>query len=121
MWRGTIRNRLAKYYLRQWAHFDKNFEYLRHVEEIDMKILYSGLKEMDPEERTFLANKYRVTIKPYVVDKTLAKRYGMTLDEYRIKRIALETKLQSKLDAIIPKYQAERKKALDIDYGRVKA
>lgn len=89
-----MRNRIVKYHLIKWTYYDNNLSYLNDAERAKMKSLYLALKELDPEERQFLAEKYRVAKKPYIPDATLAAKRGLSLKEYREKRIFLEDKLR---------------------------
>lgn len=98
-------NQRAKYFLMNWTHYDKNITHLSEVEQRNMKILYSALKELDQEERRFLADKYRVepdkrTGKRFKKDSIVAEEYGIPEKEYRERRFALETKFNN----IIMKY-----------------
>lgn len=87
------RNRLVKYYLIKWGYYDHYLADLTGTERIKMKILYLALKELEPEDRKFLAYKYRNKPKVIPSDKEVAARLQMDFKDYREKRIAVETKL----------------------------
>ena len=110
------KNRIVKYFLNNWSYYDQNVGYLSACESIRMKILYQTLKEMDPEERKFLANKYRVAKKPIISDAVLAKQQGLSLMEYREKRIKVETRMKSILQKYEDLHEEELSKARGFVY-----
>jgi len=113
-----MRNQIVKYYLRKWGYFDKNVHYLNKVDSVKMKTLYSALMELSADERFFLAEKYRVGEKQFIPDSILAAQHEMDLKGYRVKRIALENKLNPVLKKHIDLYKNELKVAIKLDYQR---
>jgi hypothetical protein len=79
-----------------------------------MKILYQSLKELEPEERRFLAEKYRIAVKPIVSDAVLAKRHRTRLKKYREKRVAIEMKLIPAIKRYEEQHQEEYRQALNV-------
>lgn len=113
-----LRNQIVKYYLTKWAYLDENLSFLSSVEMETIKVLYSALKELEPGERKVLADKYRVTHKPYKKDITLAEESGLSLDEYKSKRIVIEDKLQPILARKKEQYQAELEEAIRVEHTK---
>lgn len=114
------KHQLTKYFLNKWSYFDQNVQYLNKTESLKMKILYSALKDLDPEERRFLADKYRVVKKPFVADAVLAEREGLNFWRYREKRIEIESKLHQSIVKFNDLYKDQLEKAIDFDYGAKK-
>jgi hypothetical protein len=110
-----MKNQIVKHYLIKWGYFDQNLPYLDNLEKIKMKILYLALKELKPEERQFLAGKYRVAKKPIIADAVLAVQYGLDLRTYREKRIALETKINPAIKKHATLYHDELMEAIKSD------
>lgn len=115
---GLPQNQIVKYYLRKWAYFDQNIRDLDRVEAVKMKILYSALKEMEPADRQFLAEKYRVTGNKPIPDKVMAKRQRIPMQEYRDKRIAIENKLNPLIRRNIALYEEVLSQAIGLEYSR---
>lgn len=113
-----MRNQIVKHYLRQWGYLDKNINYLSNTEAVKIKTLYSALKELQPEERKFLAVKYRVPDKHIVPDAAAAAQQGMDLKEYKEKRIAIEDKLCPFIDKHVALHQEELDRAIGLEYQR---
>jgi len=96
-----MRNQITKHFLSKWAYFDENVHDLTPEEKAKMKILYLSLKELNDEDRHFLAAKYRVakselkSYTPYLTDEVLAREKRLTLAAYRNKRVRVENKLRS--------------------------
>lgn len=119
------RNRITKVFLGKWSYFDRSIGVLEESEKIKMKIFYSALKEIDPEERGFLAEKYRIphktaTYKSFLPDDVLAAKQGLSLKEYKEKRIDIETKLHQFVVKYYEMYNEELSKAFDIEFGRTR-
>lgn len=111
---STVRTQRVKYFLGKWFYFDTQLSYLDEVETVQMKILYSSLKELTPEERKFLAEKYRVPEKPYIKDAILATRIGCSLEEYKSQRINIEKKFRPIINKYVDLYKDEFSKAMDL-------
>lgn len=111
------KNHIAKHYLRQWRYFDSNLEYLNSAEAINIRILYSALKEMTPDERQFLADKYRRSSKP-ITDKDMAEEYDMTMKEYVDKRQKIETKLKPHIVKLRDEREKDLSEAIHLVYSR---
>lgn len=108
-------NHKMKYHLMKWWYYDFNFGGLKTYEKVKMKILYSALKEMTPEERQFLAEKYRVAKRPYIKDSIMAERLGIDSKDYSKKRIQIESKLQSFIAKFDEKFEGEFQEELEKD------
>ncbi|RDW15955.1 hypothetical protein [Oceanobacillus chungangensis] len=109
-----MRNQIVKHYLLAWGYLDNNMEYLNDAELVKMKILYAALKEITLDERQFLAEKYRVPVKPYIKDSILAERNSVDVKEYVKERIRIETKLKPIFIKCKEQYQDEYRKAIDL-------
>ncbi len=99
----------AKHFLRHWGYYDENLSYLTEFDKKKMKLLYAGLKQLEPEERQLLADKYRTFDSKAVPDKELANRYNKPLTEYREIRKNYEVKFYESLK------QAELKREYEIE------
>lgn len=110
------RNQVVKHYLLQWHYFDSNINHLTGAETVKAKILYTALKHLAPEERRFLANKYRAEKK--LNDALIARKYGMTMTDYRNKRIYLEDKLRPFIVEASEQYQVELSKQISLEYSK---
>src|SRR5690606_26193848 len=102
-----------------WPYIDSNLTELSNVEEVRAKILYSSLKELEPEERKLLAEKYRVEQKPYIKDSVIAEKHGIKLQEYRNKRVSIEEKFQKIIEKNLEKYGDELSNAIRLDYQKI--
>jgi len=99
----------AKHFLRHWGYYDENLSYLTEFDKKKMKLLYAGLKQLEPEERQLLADKYRTFDGKAVPDKELSERYNKPLTEYRETRKNYEVKFYESLK------QAELKREYEIE------
>ncbi|WP_145524124.1 hypothetical protein [Virgibacillus sp. SK37] len=79
-----------------------------------MKILYSSLRELTPDQRNLLAEKYRVKKQPYIRDDVLAEKRGLSLSEYRKVRNYIERRLHPIILKNNEKYEDEFRKALEL-------
>ncbi|WP_112181639.1 hypothetical protein [Paraliobacillus zengyii] len=108
------RNQQAKFFLRKWPYFDQNINYLTDVEKVNIKILYTALKQLTESQRKLLAEKYRVFDGLPINDSVLARERGITLKEYREIRIIYESDFQAFLNEAKEKYKEQFNKAMGI-------
>ncbi|MET3684478.1 hypothetical protein ABID56_002615 [Alkalibacillus flavidus] len=73
-----------------------------------MKILYATLKELTEEQRSFLADKYRVDRSTPIPDKEMAERYNMTQLDYMNMRKRYERLFYRQLEKALDYYKGER-------------
>ena len=81
------------YYLNNWYRYKKNLKELNKTELEKMRELYRGLKELQLEDRNFLAIKYDRPKRPN--DEILAGELGMEVKEYSKQRREIQRKLKS--------------------------
>ncbi|GEM01928.1 hypothetical protein SAMN05421839_1185 [Halolactibacillus halophilus] len=99
----------AKHFLRHWGYYDENLSYLTEIDKKKMKLLYAGLKQLEPEERQLLADKYRTFDGKAVPDKELAEQYNKPVNDYRELRKNNEVKFYKAL------VKAELKREYEIE------
>lgn len=92
----------AKFHLNKWGRIERNFAKLTPEWKRIAKRLFATLKKMTPEERAFLANKYRVDITTSYGrnDIELAREYDMSRYEYSELRKGIEYKFYHYLEKI---------------------
>lgn len=87
--------KIATYNLNLWGRYENNIATLSPFQKGIAKRIFKGLKQLEADERAFLAEKYRMQYKgtdQRVSDKILAKKYNLSVLEYRKIRNALEYK-----------------------------
>lgn len=117
-----IDNRVVRYYLNKWGHLERNFYDLSPIEEVRAKTLYSSLKNLDKSDLQLLADKYRTEKtkgKKSHNDLDMADKYNMTIKDYRIKRIAVESKLNPYLQRNIELYSEELSEAIRMQHSKI--
>ena len=92
------KNHVAKYLCNHWIQYERDFDSLVPAEVLNAKYLFSGLQQLDQEERLFLAEQYRTARGKRYTDAEIADIKGVTVKEYRISKNEILTKLQSRLE-----------------------
>lgn len=86
---------VATFNLNKWKYYEDNIMNLSSLEKKGAKRLFKALKQLTPDERTFLAEKYRTRYKGTnlsVPDKGLAKKRNLSITTYRKIRTAIQYK-----------------------------
>lgn len=111
--------RLVKYFLGRWYYLDTNFNTLSEAETVQMKILYSCLKQLDKQELEFLAHKYRhkESNRPKS-DKVASTELGMNINKYIYKRTEIEAKLRKPVMIFREKFGKELSNAIKYNYNK---
>ncbi|MFL2078730.1 hypothetical protein [Marinilactibacillus psychrotolerans] len=96
------------YYLNHWIRYKKNLNDLDYTGIQQARLLFRSLKELSAEDREFLAMKYDPPSPntTRITDEAMAKKLGMTLHEYRVKRRLI----QKRLKKIMVKHKIEAQK-----------
>lgn len=111
--------RQVKYFLGRWYYLDTNFNTLNEAETVQMKILYSCLKQLDKQDLEFLAHKYRhkESNRPKS-DQVAAAELGMNINKYIYKRTETEAKLRKPIMIFREEFDKELRDATSLLYGK---